>query len=366
MTPTDGQIRSAIAEQAADWFVANQANALSETTRLAFMTWLRTSPVHVEEYLGIATIARDLRAAGPDPQVSLEALLAQARLEGADRATSPDSASPLRRRLWQSAWTPVVAVSAAALAAVVVGLVVVSAGGRDLLGLSTTYATAHGEHRSLRLADGSSVQLNTESGIRVRFGSTERLVEVTRGQAFFQVAHDARRRFRVSAGGADLIALGTQFDVEMRGKAMVVTVVEGQVVVFSGHAPAPRSGAAAAIGGLTIRAMEQVRLESGVVSAQPAVVDLHQVEAWLRDQIVFEQRALGEIAGEFNRYAPIPIEIRDASLRALVVSGVFDTHDTASFVAFLQTIDGVTVVKTPTRIYVLKRSPAGRGSGPNP
>jgi transmembrane sensor len=363
MTPTDGQIRIAIAEQAAEWFIANQANALSETTRLAFMTWLRTSPVHVEEYLGMATIARDLRAAGPDPQVSLEALLAQARLEGSDRATSPDSASPLRRRLWQSAWTPVVAVSAAALAAVVVGLVVLSAGGRDLLGLSRAYATAHGEHRSLRLADGSSVQLNTESGIRVRFGSTERLVEVTRGQAFFQVAHDARRRFRVSAGGADLIALGTQFDVEMRGKAMVVTVVEGQVVVFSGHA---RSGAAAAIGGLTIRAMEQVRLESGVVSAQPAVVDLHQVEAWLRDQIVFEQRELGEIADEFNRYAPIPIEIRDASLRALVVSGVFDTHDTASFVAFLQTIDGVTVVKTPTRIYVLKRSPAGRESIPKP
>ncbi len=329
------------------------------------MTWLRTSPLHVEEYLGVATIARDLGAAGPDPQVSLEALLAQARREESDRATSPDPTSPLRR-LWQSAWTPVAAVSAAALAAVVVGFVTLSAGGRDLLGLSRSYATAHGEHSSLRLADGSSVQLNTESEIRVRLTSRERLVEVTRGQAFFQVAHDARRRFRVSAGGADLIALGTQFDVEMRAKAVIVTVVEGQVVVFSGHAPAPRSGAAAAIGGLTIRATQQLRLESGVVAAQPAVVDLHQVEAWLRDQIAFEQRPLGEIADEFNRYAPIPIEIRDAALRALVVSGVFDTHDTASFVAFLQTIDGVTIVKTPTRIYVLKRSPAGGDSAPKP
>ena len=366
MTPTDEQIRIAIAEQAAEWFVANRVNALSEATRLAFMTWLRTSPVHVEEYLGMATVARDLRAAGPDPLVSLEALLAQARREGSDKATSPDPTNPWHRRLWQSAWTPVVAVSAAVLAAIAVGFVVLSAGGLDLLGLGKTYATAHGEHRSLRLADGSALQLNTESTIRVRFTNRERLVEIVGGQAFFQVAHDVRRRFRVSAGGADLIAVGTQFDVAMRARTVVVTVVEGQIAVFSGQAPAPRSGAAAAIGGLTVRATQQVRLESGVVSAQPAVVDLHQVEAWLRDQIVFEQRALGEVADEFNRYARTPIEIRDASLRALVVSGVFDTHDTASFVAFLQTIDGVTVVRTPTRIYVLKRSPAGRESAPKP
>ena len=65
MTPLEEQIRDAIAEQAGEWFVANQTGPLDQQGRTDFVAWLRTSPVHVEEYLGVALIARDLRTGRP-------------------------------------------------------------------------------------------------------------------------------------------------------------------------------------------------------------------------------------------------------------------------------------------------------------
>jgi transmembrane sensor len=79
---------------------------------------------------------------------------------------------------------------------------------------------------------------------------------------------------------------------------------------------------------------------------------VRQAVAWQQRKIAFEQRPLGEVADEFNRYSTIPIEIDDAALRALPISGVFDAYDIDSFVAFLQTLDGVRVERTDARIRV--------------
>jgi transmembrane sensor len=79
--------------------------------------------------------------------------------------------------------------------------------------------------------------------------------------------------------------------------------------------------------------------------------------SWLQRKIAFEQRPLGEVADEFNRYVSIPIEIDDAALSQLPISGVFGAHDIDSFVAFLQTLDGVRVERTEARIRVLSVRP---------
>ena len=78
-----------------------------------------------------------------------------------------------------------------------------------------------------------------------------------------------------------------------------------------------------------------MHVDAGGVLAQPTPVDVQQTLAWLQRQIAFEQRPLGEVADEFNRYGSIPVEIDDAALRALPISGVFDAYDIDSFVAFL-------------------------------
>src|ERR1700752_2407105 len=218
MTPTDEQIRIAIAEQAADWFLDNRSNSLDEKGRAAFMSWLRTSPVHVAEYLSIAAIGRDLPSAVSDPQGALESLIAQARSDESSSVSSFARSTPERPRLWNFGWAQALGFPAAALVMLLVGFLMLWLGGRESFGLSESYETAHREHRSWRLTDGSSMQLNTESAARIRFTRSECVVEVVRGQAFFKVAHDARRRFRGVVEGAEIIAVGTEFDVYARGK----------------------------------------------------------------------------------------------------------------------------------------------------
>jgi len=357
MTSGDEQIRAAIAAQAGEWFIANEAGSLSEGDNAMFLAWLKSSPMHVEEYLGVARVARHMKAAAGEPDASLEAYLADARAaEGEITALAtpmrhyepPVAPAPAR-------WSWRLAASVTALALLTAAMVWRVHDG-ELLGLPKTYRTAHGEQSVQRLPDGSVLRLNTDSRATVRYTRRERVVELVQGEALFEVVHEGARRFRVAAGDVGAIAVGTRFDVCRQSPTTAVTVAEGQVAVFTG-APAwlqaegdvparvPRVGAG-----------YQVRFDGQGGSAEPAPVDLGQALAWAEHRIVFKHRPLGEVAGEFNRYGSIPVDIEDADLRALPVSGMFDAGDTESFVAFLQTLPGVRVEKTPTRVRVL-RSP---------
>jgi transmembrane sensor len=221
----------------------------------------------------------------------------------------------------------------------------------EFLGLPKSYQTAHGEQIAAQLPDGSELHLNTDSAVTVRYTRSERVVEIARGQALFTVAPGDPRRFRVAAGEIQILAVGTRFDTYRRPEATTVTVVEGSVAVLAGQPPPPDMTGFPPVG-LRVSAGYQVHVDTAGVSAQPIPVDVQQTVAWLQRKIAFEQRPLGEVADEFNRYGAIPIEIDDAALRALPISGVFDAYDIDSFVAFLQTLDGVRVERTTARIRV--------------
>ena len=96
MTPSEEQVRTAVAQQAGTWFIANQSGSLEHAERVAFVAWLRASPIHVEEYLGVALVAHDLPAAAEDPQVPLEALLELARADDTDRVVPIEASLPAR------------------------------------------------------------------------------------------------------------------------------------------------------------------------------------------------------------------------------------------------------------------------------
>src|SRR5579859_1064381 len=81
MISNEEQVRAAIAEQAGEWFVANDEGPLDARDSTAVAAWLKTSPVHVEEFLGVSAIARDLKEARTDPEYSVDAILARARAE---------------------------------------------------------------------------------------------------------------------------------------------------------------------------------------------------------------------------------------------------------------------------------------------
>ena len=89
MISTKDEVRIAAAGQAAEWFIANQEPTPDSTRRAAFVAWLKASPIHIEEYLGVALVARDLHtAAEGDSDQALEALVQEARAEGSFRSGS--------------------------------------------------------------------------------------------------------------------------------------------------------------------------------------------------------------------------------------------------------------------------------------
>jgi transmembrane sensor len=112
-----------------------------------------------------------------------------------------------------------------------------------------------------------------------------------------------------------------------------------------------------------VSAGQQLGVEAGKLWPAPIPVDAKTAVAWRQHQIVADDRPLGEVVEEFNRYAPVSIGIDDPALRALRVSGRFDVYDTDSFVAFLSSLDGVAVERTATRIRVIS---AGGTKGERP
>jgi transmembrane sensor len=361
MISNEEQIRAAIAEQAGEWLVANDEGPLDAQQSAALAAWLKASPLHVEEFLGVSVIARDLREAGIDPEYSLESVLARARAEDDasvqplwPRVIAPVRGIPPRLRLAAAA-------TMAAVAALSLGLFSLW-NPRPVAQLSvgdgTTamhIATRHGEQLSRRLPDDSVLHLNTDSAITVRFGKTERLVTLTSGQADFEVAHDPERAFRVFAGSAEVVAIGTKFDVRLEGDSTVVTVVEGRVAVGPSpllKKPGPQSSQNLPPRFVQLGADQQIRVAEGEWPATPTAVDAQRTTAWLRGQIVFDQEPLERVAAEFNRYAPKPIEIATPALRSLQISGAFATDDTEAFIAFLRSLKSVQVEVTTTRIRV--------------
>jgi len=356
MTPSNEQIRLAIAEQAIEWFVQNRGGPLDREARSRFMAWLKASPVHVGEYLAIAGLARDLDTAANTTQIPLEPLLVRAReqahrvvpLEPSVLGHAPVTTLPRMSRVWSLA-------AAAALAFIAVATLWLTRDG-ERFGLPRTYSTGHGEQSVRALPDGSVLHLNTDSQVTVHYSRRERVVDLDRGQALFQVTHQGERGFRVAAGNTQVLDVGTQFDVYRRPGAVRVTVVEGTVAVYIGPPPMPTKPLPPAA--LRVGAGYQVEVRDQVGSPRP--VDARGVVAWLKRQIVFENEPLGEVADEFNRYGHIAIEIEDEALRSLPITGVFDAYDVDSFVASLATMKEVVVQRTPTRIRILSRASARR------
>ncbi|MGO9804557.1 MAG: FecR family protein [Steroidobacteraceae bacterium] len=364
MISNDGQMRAAIAEQAAEWFVANDEELLDEQQSAALVAWLKASPIHVEEFLRVAGVARDLGAACAHPAHSADALLARARAEDDGpvesrwrRLLAPLTDVPARR--WQTATVAVAALGVASVALLLSWnrLPVAPLPAPEAVA-ALHYSTHHGEQQTYRLADNSVLHLNTDTDVTIRYSKTERLVLLASGEAAFEVTHEPARAFRVLAGPAQVVDLGTEFDVRREDHSAVVTVVEGRVAV----APASTLGTSGANGSQTqpqqpveLGAGQQLSVAEGAWPATPVAVDAQRTTAWLHRQISFDGQPLERVVAEFNRYAQKPVEIASPALRDLEISGVFSVDDSEAFIAFLRSLDGVQVEVTDTRIRVSQK-----------
>ena len=348
MVATKDPVHIAAAGQAAEWFIANQEPAPDYAQRAGFIAWLKSSPIHIEEYLGIALVARDLRKATECSDQALATLLEHARADAADRVATMH---PLRARVSPRQYSFQPRRWSIAAAAVVAAT---SFAWWMTAHLSAPewqrFGTQHGQQTMQHLADGSILHLNTDTAVQVMFDESGRKVLVQTGQALFAVSHEDPRQFRVMAGDAEIVAVGTRFDVRLQAMSTIVTVVEGQVDVRTRATGDTATGRA-----MRVAAGYRVRIDGGELPAQSERVDTEAAVAWLQHKIAFESQPLGEVADEFNRYAAVQFVIKDADLRALRVSGVFNAYDTNSFAAFLESLDGVRVERTAREIRVVRQ-----------
>src|SRR5579862_4325237 len=279
MMSNEEKIRAAIAEQAGEWFVANDEGPLDAQDSAALAAWLKTSPVHIEEFLGVSTIARDLKEASTDPEYSLEAILARAQ-------AADDTPQPLRPRViaavrgrisgrWLAAGVAMAACAVLSLGVLMRWNVRPIQHPSAPDGMTALhFETRHGEQLSRRLADNSVLHLNTDSAVSIRYSKGERLVMLSSGQADFEVAHEPDRAFRVFAGSAEVVAIGTKFDVRLQDDSTVVTVIEGRVAV--GPSPVSetrRANTNHASRYVEVGADQQIRVAADEWPATPTIVD---------------------------------------------------------------------------------------------
>lgn len=375
MANTDELSDSLIALRAAEWFAAHREGELCASEREAFVSWLKLSPEHIREYLAIAHMSSDLAEAARSVDVDIETLLQSAtedrgasvipmRWDTPVAATSGDVPRKVSRRGGMRFGL----VAASLFAFVITAVLTLRDGG--WLGLPRTYETAHASQASWHLPDGSIMHLNSDSRVSVRFSGKERLINLDRGQAHFQVTHDPLRRFRVTADAVDVIAVGTAFDVYRRERATFVTVVEGKVAVVQQRATpdaattsakSAGAGAGAATDApmrIELIAGQRAELSEGAGAPELTQVSLREGAAWLQRQIIFEHMRLEDVADEFNRYSQTQLLIGDEQLRDLRVSGAFSAYDMDSFVEFLRRLDSVSVESASGHLEVHRAPPA--------
>ncbi|OYU28009.1 MAG: iron dicitrate transport regulator FecR [Burkholderiales bacterium PBB2] len=226
------------------------------------------------------------------------------------------------------------------------------------------YATGVGEHRVVMLADGSRMSLNTATKVRARLSSSQRLVEVEAGEVLFEVAKDTSRPFLATAGGTEVKATGTAFLLRLRPSiqeahtSLEVTLIEGQVVL---RPPTGLVAAAVGAGPVVMTAGERVHVDGALAASRISMVrvdrpGLDRALAWTRGELSFDDVTLNEAVDEMNRYSSKPIVIVEAArLKALRVSGLFRTGDSASFARAVAALHGLGVRERSDRLELAPR-----------
>lgn len=298
---TNPKIRVEKAEmEAAAWYAKLGVKPVTSDTIKEFFAW-REDPIHAEAYRRVHKAWTDTGRLTADPEL-------QRVLDDAMTRRSKSAKLPPRRTF-------------IGIAAVGASLALAFAAW-SWLDAKTQFATAVGEQRLVQLADGSSVRLDTDTRIKVRFDGGKRLIDLEQGQALFNVAHDAAKPFLVRAGSTEVTAVGTIFDVRRDQAAVQVTLVQGIVEVAGGQQGRAPS---------RITAGQQTRVTP--TGAATKAVDVETATSWADGRIVFRDTPLRAAVAEVNRYLTQKVEL-DSDARADVpVSGVFKVGDRDAFVS---------------------------------
>lgn len=192
--------------------------------------------------------------------------------------------------------------------------------------LQADYSTGKGEQRTITLADGSRVTLNTTSALAIHFDDSVRRVELLQGEAFFEVAKREHHPFVVTAEGSEMRAVGTAFDVRLRPDQTKVELVEGIVEIKDSqnrHRERLHAGQTALINAdnIAVQAMNQSE----------------NMALWRDGYLQFDGLPLHEAVAQINRYRPGRVLLLNNDLADKRVSGLFRLDALDQAIAGLKT-----------------------------
>jgi transmembrane sensor len=301
---------------AADW-LAREDRGLTAEERDMMELWLDQSSRHKVAYLRLKAVWRR-----------------------ADRLAALKSpASALRRR--DPVWFRPAAI-AASLAILLGAAAWLTLAGRAPA--VQNYATAIGQRQALRLADGTQVELDTNTRLHADLNGKSRTVTLDSGEAYFDVVHDASRPFTVYAGNRRIIDIGTKFSVFRNGDDVRVVVKEGRVKVEQIDQPQ-------AVPLLAQAGHEIIVKGSEALLATKPDQEISNDLSWRGGVLVFNQQTLADAADQFNRYNSRHILV-EGSARKIRIGGSFKADNVDVFVQLLHRGFGLSVNEQGDKIVV--------------
>jgi transmembrane sensor len=207
------------------------------------------------------------------------------------------------------------------------------------------YETPVGGRETLRLADGSEIELNTNTKLRTAVTREHRMVWLDKGEAYFRIAHDPAHPFVVKAGERSVTVLGTRFTVRRDPHALEVSLIEGRIRFDAKDEPAHMP----------------IDLAPGdTITATPSAVTLAHISrnaldtslSWRRGVLVFDRTPLSEAVRELNRYNTEKVVIADAQTAQTTIGGTFDATNVAGFVRVAHAVLGLRVQYRPGEIVI--------------
>lgn len=306
----DGITPADVAER---WLARLMAPDYSMKDKERFEAWLRSAPEHALAYedaqalwVSLGGLEED-EVVGPHAAAALESTPTPFMEQWtAAVASTPSRPKPARRRNW-------LPLGVGIAAAVVLGVIAWPTVRPQAPAVPYAATTSV---QDVRLADGSSVQLDLDTSISTRIDGEKRSIELTAGRAMFEVAHDAKRLFVVDAGAGRVTALGTRFEVRRSTQDLSVTLLEGSVAIDSLSQGAHQRSLRLVPGQ---RAIYAPATRSWTV----ANVDADAVTSWSQGFHVFSATPLADALTEINRYSDVKLKLADPALAQLKLSGSF-------------------------------------------
>ncbi|MED5547009.1 MAG: FecR domain-containing protein [Pseudomonadota bacterium] len=299
--------RAEIESAAALWLERMRGPVQDSAVAARFDAWIAEDPRHVESYARMASLW----------QSEGLARAACATRAGNDNGGEHEDAEGGPRARAYRRWFGLVAGLASLAAAVPLA--------QGLFAPTHTYEAPWGTTREIALSDGSHIQLSGGSRLSVRLTPWSREADLEKGEAFFDVAHEALRGFAVEAEGARVEVLGTAFDIDvLAGGRREVRVYRGLVEV-AGASGAWRlpAGTGLILDGAHVRSLE------GIGGDRPG---------WLDGWFDAQDTRLDRLVERLNRTSRIPVVLDDPQLGELRVTGRFEMDSPQEIVETLAAI----------------------------